>query len=75
MDQKPSIGRIVHYFPAGASGQAYPAIVTCVHSDECVNLFVFDDGTTPTPDAGPITSIARRQAEGEESCWDWPPRV
>jgi hypothetical protein len=54
---KPSIGRIVHYFPrqnelngagsphpylSGAPGHPMAAIITAVHSDRMVNLSVFD---------------------------------
>lgn len=51
---KPTIGRIVHYWPGSPDepepkkkGQPYPAIVTHVHSDDCVNLTVFNDNSYP----------------------------
>ncbi len=46
---RPSIGRIVHYIGDGtllsSSDNHYPAIVTHVWSDTCVNLFVFPKGS------------------------------
>lgn len=73
MDQKPSIGRIVHYFVNRAvkDGQPYPAIITHVFSETCVNLFVFSDATYPF-DGQLRSSVVRGDGPG---CWDWPPRV
>lgn len=42
---KPTIGRVVWYHPpfvADKDEETLPAIVCYVHSDECVNLAVFD---------------------------------
>jgi hypothetical protein len=44
---KPSIGRIVHYQAHGSADGKYPAVpraamITAVHTDECVDLCVFN---------------------------------
>lgn len=73
MDQKPTIGRIVHYYtPGDTLSHSFAAIVTSVSDDGTLGLYVIDpekpffrnvstmggpDGTTPTP-----------------GCWNWPPR-
>ena len=49
---KPTVGRVVHYHPApgemtAATGQPLAAIITCVWSDTCVNLVVFDANGLP----------------------------
>lgn len=62
----PSVGRIVHY--KNEHGHLLAAIITCVWSDERVNLTVFyPDGST-----APVSSAARGDAPGQ---WNWPPRV
>lgn len=74
--QKPSIGRIVIYRTSTDAQQdcCYPAIITRVWTDECVNLEVFGDESGPLgePQGRFPTSVAygteRRQ-------WSWPPRV
>jgi hypothetical protein len=89
----PSVGRIVHYYPPESHGkddggagvrdrkrQPYPAIVTHVWSDTCVNLRVFDDGTfllghaTSTPVVTSCT-LAEPDAGVRHEFWSWPPRV
>lgn len=50
--QKPTVGRVVHFFPAtsddlfphGCCGTPLAAIIVHVWSDTCVNLAVFDGG-------------------------------
>jgi hypothetical protein len=78
--QKPSVGRIVLYMPPeglrGKAPQPYPAIITHVWSETCVNLAVFGDGTYGLPRDVP-TNVSLSPA-GEEialGCWAWPPRV
>lgn len=68
----PSVGRIVHYRSYGTPGGEYPsevraAIITRVHSEECVDLCVFN----PT---GMFfnTSVTKGDGPGQ---WNWPPRV
>lgn len=70
MEQKPSVGRIVHYF--GCKGDPpLPGIITAVHSDECVNLKVFDDGGNDQF----FSSLTKKENEESTTCWDWPARV
>lgn len=64
---KPSIGRIVHF--VDPSGAHLPAIITCVHSDTCVNLKVFRDAEGDSF----ITSVVLND-EGGSSSWHWPER-
>lgn len=71
-DQKPSIGRIVHYHSHGSpNGQHKPepraAIVTAVHTDTVVDLMVCN----PT---GLYFDRSTVQGEGPGQ-WSWPPRV
>lgn len=80
MDQKPSVGRIVHYTPPNptASGkvQPYPAVITHVWSDSCVNLSVHNDGSFPLDDLKP-TSVTQAGDPSQPTprSWSWPPRV
>lgn len=70
---RPTVGRIVHYFPDSDANTPVPAIVTRVWSDDCVNLHVFTDGTADRVPNKIPTSVPRR-AEGEtRGRWDWPP--
>ena len=64
MDQKPTIGRIVHY--KVDDGGIAPAIITRVHNDDCVNLRIFLDGRP----CESRTSVVRGDGRGQ---WDWPP--
>lgn len=78
MDQKPSIGRIVHYQGPGTnqvvgSGnvppKVYPATIVTVHSDTCVDLFVMTHIGHMS-----LTSISF-SPEYKAGFWSWPPRV
>lgn len=71
---KPSIGRIVHYFPI-QGGDPLPAIIVYVHptDGEEVDLQVFTDQKTPSVFFAP--EVLRRSHAEENHCWDWPPRV
>ncbi len=40
---KPTIGRIVWYYPNTGDEAPLAAIIVCVHSDTCVNLAFFDE--------------------------------
>lgn len=62
---KPSVGRIVHFIHGGRNIAA--AIVTRVHSDTCVNLYVFFDAA-----AEARTSVCLGTSDGD---WMWPERV
>lgn len=71
---KPSIGRIVHYYPQesdrfGVMGKPISAIVVAVHSAECVNLRLFPD----CHDSPWVSSVSRDENNVEFS-WSWPPR-
>lgn len=68
MDQKPSVGRIVHYMSI-LNGDCLAAIVTRVHATGEVDLVVFYPGD---PDIDMPTEIS----EGTEGLtWHWPKRV
>lgn len=79
MDQKPSVGRIVHYTPgapdnppAGAMGP-WAAIITWVSRDESrsdVNLAAFDSRGAPLAAQGVAYSETPKPGH-----WSWPPRV
>lgn len=75
-DQKPSVGRIVHYTPpesvqSDRKSQPWPAIITHVWGDTCVNLAVLPDGSFGLHDLKP-TSVMIGDGPGT---WKWPPRV
>lgn len=71
MEQKPSVGRIVHFFEdVGSEPQA--AIITEVFSDDCVNLTIFPSVQPPIVDK---TSISKKTEFQKSYCWDWPARV
>lgn len=76
LKQVPSVGRMVHYQAFGTPGGEHPsvpraAIVTAVHSDECVSLCVLNP-------AGMFFSQSTNY-DGSESpkggTWHWPPFV
>jgi hypothetical protein len=72
MDQKPSLGRIVHFFPTTGS-EPLAAVITRVWSDTCVNLEVFGSAAGPDETQGRFpTSVV--QGPGPRT-WSWPPRV
>lgn len=70
-EQKPSIGRIVLVRPFQWK-EEFPAIVTRVHSDKCINVRLFtDDSENPI-----LVGSCLPQAENEQGFgWRWPPRV
>lgn len=79
---RPTIGRIVHYHPADSSAKStpYPAIITHVWSETCVNLFVFPDGSFPAgiePEVAPNvqTSVQEKTDDQLTGVWEWPPRA
>lgn len=71
MDQKPSLGRIVHFHPGTPDGEPFAAIITKVWSDICVNLEVFGLGP---PNKWP-TSVLHESAAGGSQRWSWPSRA
>lgn len=46
---KPTIGRVVLFYPAGhdRSAQPHPALISYVHSDTCINLGGFNQNGEP----------------------------
>lgn len=69
MIQVPSVGRIIHLFRPGRT-EPDPAMITRVHSDDCVNLMVLPDQGMPYP----MTSVLWGDT-GEGTRWVWPPQV
>lgn len=72
---KPALGRIVHvhWKDEGASTIEHvvaPAIITKVHSDNCVNVSVFRDGSNI---AGCFSSVTNNP--NDSKYWCAPPRV
>ena len=72
---KPSIGRIVRYIvpehmSKATAGEQRAAIITRVHSETCVNLFVYFDGDGV--ENGRVTSVCFGTEPGQ--CM-WPERV
>lgn len=88
MEQKPTVGRIVHYHvDESKKEQPYPAVITHVWGDECVNLAVLDDGSFPlsNTDKNPTSVELQRdpkryktekeaRAAKQVRSWSWPPR-
>ncbi len=71
MTDKPTVGRIVHFKHTGKSGlETEPAIITRVHSDMCVSLYVMPfDGV-----ARAVTSVMQ-EGQGGDRSWAWPLRA
>ena len=80
-EQKPTVGRIVHYYPSDddrilmnglAAGNThlnqYAAIITAVWSNDLVNLKVFLDGPID------LTNLSASLGD-EHGMWSWPKRV
>lgn len=70
VQQKPTVGRIVHY-QAKEGQEPHAAIITRVHSDTCVNLVVFDLGTQ----ASCVETSICLGSPGQVDTWSWPPRA
>lgn len=75
-DQKPSVGRIVHYTMLGRTTQeliACAAIVTQVVEGDCVSLTIFAPSTILHRDDVEYSEVAGTpEARGK---WSWPARV
>lgn len=75
MEQKPSVGRMVHYQAYGTPGGEYPsvpraAVVSEVEADgETVGLVVFN------PTGLFFNRGVKFSADQKPGCWSWPPRV
>lgn len=82
--QKPSVGRIVLYCPlesqmapedkARPKGQPYPALVTHVFGENCVNLDIANDGSFPLRSPLCMTSVMLDPSDGDctPGTWRWP---
>lgn len=77
-DQKPSVGRVVHYYDRMSDNQnkpgPFPAIIAAVHSDTCCTLSVF----MPWREAVFVASSnMRKDVAGVDprNYWEWPPRT
>lgn len=72
---QPSVGRVVRFV---RDGVAYPAMLVHVHSDTCVNLYVFHNGvgapTEPFVCNGTalVTSVLYSEDETKGNSWHWP---
>lgn len=66
MEQKPTIGRAVHYVEGT---QHLAATVAYVHSETCINVGGFDVNGQPFAK----TSVLYH-AEGASGSWHWPER-
>lgn len=62
---KPSIGRIVHY---NYNDRIYPAVITTVWNDTCVNLTIFTEDTVAMVKTSVVLGTGADQ-------WSWPERV
>ncbi len=72
-EQKPSVGRVVHYQAYGTPGGEFKsvpraAIITEVISDDEVGVCVLSP-------QGLLFNKAQYSAEPKPGCWNWPPRV
>lgn len=76
MDQKPTVGRIVHYQSFGTPGGEYlpaprAAVITQVEGDEAdtVGLCILN------PTGMFFNPSVCYSVEPKSGCWNWPPRV
>lgn len=73
MNQKPSVGRIVHYQAYGTPGGEFKsvpraAIVTEVISDTEIGVCVLNP-------QGIFFNRVQYSEDPKPGCWNWPPRV
>lgn len=80
MDQKPSVGRIVHFGhpvydknrqDSPVFAEPWAAIITQVNEDDTVHLTMFEP-TTPTPS---VRTRVKFSPLLEADHWSWPSRV
>lgn len=67
---KPTVGRIVYYKSFGTPGGEFnsedrAAIITRVHTDDCVDLCVFN------PNGFYFNTSVLRDETGKPGSWDW----
>lgn len=72
--QKPSVGRIVHYWEPGRDAPL-AAIITRVWNDTCVNLEVFGSVQELGPAEKFPTSVVLSSEPHSGRTWEWPPRA
>lgn len=75
-EQKPSIGRIVHFV---YNAVHFPAIITKVWSPTCVNLYALPNGSDYLGLANPSEPLVATSVSFDESgtcgySWHWPER-
>jgi hypothetical protein len=73
-DQKPSVGRVVHYTATDFPYKLQAAIITDVHGNGTVFLHVFGAGYTYTIHSAGYTTHAAGTQDASGS-WTWPARV
>ncbi len=79
-NQRPSLGRVVHYTPGHESetpGEAWTASIAAVYDDGSVNLGGYRSDGTPfhrlrVEQAPPGVVAGQKEARG---CWAWPAYV
>lgn len=81
---KPTVGRIVHYYPFGDFTQERPipfwaAIVTDVKGPDLIDLTAFPNGSHLGSTPPSYSQVPRRGTWPEGALhtvgfWDWPPR-
>lgn len=74
----PTVGRVVWYYPSvdSGKGQPYPAIITHVWGDACVNLSVQNDASYPLPAGETNPTSVALATDGESPAgrtWAWMP--
>ena len=78
-EQKPSIGRIVHYTNLGDRDGKFPpevqaALVTGVNEDKTLSLLVFYK-TGQFNLASVMGTVDKAGSESARGCWSWPEKV
>lgn len=70
-EQKPSVGRMVHFRASDGDPGPYPGIIVRVHwqDGETVDLVTFG------PNSLYHNHLVKFSAEPKAGCWNWPPRV
>jgi len=73
-EQKPSVGRIVLVGESTTPDTTveHAAMITRVHSENCVNVTVFPDGGLPYPKTSVVLS---EDGSPRDYHWRWPDRV
>lgn len=82
---KPTIGRIVHYFPTDKERDALallrcntqnvlPAIIVAVWTNTTINVKVFIDGAHEDLWKTSVVKFEGGDTENQQGKWDWPPR-